>query len=360
MSVLYPIAMPPMPPGPKQIQLVQNFIVAGNDSPFTAQRQTYEHQGSWWTAQLDFPPMTRAQASPWLAFLALLNGKSGSFLFGDPTVLAPLGSAGGTPVVNSAGQTGKTLTIANLTGTLKAGDYFQIGGENRCLWSQAFDNGAWSRVNVGAPTADTIVAPDGTTTAEALLSTSSGASVFQNLPTPCFTPGQKYAFSVWLKAPGGARSFDILVIDSQTSANNVCALTTAWQRFSVTFTAQSSLAPKIQIGGSSSGWPNAITIHAWGAQVELGSSAALDYFPTTTAQQASTRRVHMNLGDIAGSPCTLDIFPLLRESPIALSESGFLVFAKPQGQFKLASNAQPYTVDEAGFYSLSFPIREAF
>src|SRR6266478_9969809 len=120
MATLYPIAMPPMPPGPKSIQLMQNFIVAENDSPFTGQSQTYEHQGSWWSAKVDLPYLTRAQAAPWIAFLGLLNGRSGTFLFGDPTVLGPIGNAAGGPFSNAAGQTGKTLLISSLTGTLKA------------------------------------------------------------------------------------------------------------------------------------------------------------------------------------------------------------------------------------------------
>src|SRR2546430_7203627 len=224
MAVTYPIAMPAMPPGPAKLQLAQNFIVAKSDSPFTAQQQVYEHQGSWWTGKIDMPFLTRAQAAPWLAFFALLNGRSGTFLFGDPTVLGPIGSAGGLPFVNSAGQTGKTLATSGLSGTLKAGDYIQLGGENRLLWSQAFDNAVWNYTNATRPTADTIVAPDGTTTAEALTSTASAAQVFQTLPTPCFTPGQKYTFSVWLKAPGGARSFDIVLFDgTPVAASAVCA-----------------------------------------------------------------------------------------------------------------------------------------
>src|SRR5260370_625917 len=127
MAITYPLTMPAAPPGPKQIVLVQNFIVAENDSVFTGQAQIYEHQGSWWSAQVDLPPMKRAAASAWIAFLAALNGRSGTFLMGDPLGTAPLGTAGGSPIVSGAGQTGKMLLISGLTGILKAGDYFQLG-----------------------------------------------------------------------------------------------------------------------------------------------------------------------------------------------------------------------------------------
>ncbi|HXM32292.1 MAG TPA: hypothetical protein VN921_01470 [Chthoniobacterales bacterium] len=362
MSIAYPIAMPAMPPGPKQITLAQNFMVGEYDSAFTGQGQIYEQPGSWWTAKVDLPFLTRAQAAPWLAFFAALNGRSGTFLFGDPTVLAPLGSAGGTPSVNSAGQTGKVLTIANLTGVLKAGDYFQIGGENRVIWSQAFENAAWVYSNVTRPTADTIVAPDGTTTAEALVATATTGWVVQDLAN--LTNGQTYTFSIWLKVPAGTKSLPIQF--NEPSNAFTCALTTSWQRFSVTCTIQGPPlsgrpGPYIRIGDGNTGWTGSGEVDAWGAQVELGSGVGLDYFPTTSAPQASIRRLYLNLSDQSGTPAVLDIFPRLRESPLyASGYSGFLVFAKPQGQFRLDSNACPWTVDTAGHYSISFGAREAF
>jgi hypothetical protein len=362
----YPIAMPPMPPGPKQIRLAQNFVVARNDSPFTSQQQVYEHQGSWWSVQVDLPYLTRAQASPWLAFLSALNGKSGTFLFGDPTVLAPLGSAGGSPSSSVAGQTGKTLSIINLSGTLKAGDLFQIGGENRLLFSQAFENAAWVYANCTRPTADTIVAPDGSTTAEALAFTASGSSATVLQVLSNLMPGQTYTFSCWLKAAAGTPTLSMAIADIALNSNLVNTaktMSTGWQRFSVSFVASSG----------ASGWqallwsPSAaVTFHAWGAQIELGipptvaAGPGSDYYPTTSAAQQSTRRLHMNQADASGTPITLNIFPRLRESPVTLSESGWLYFVNPQGQFRLDANLFQYTVDTAGHYSISFNAIEAF
>jgi len=198
-SITYPLTMPATP-GFKQLTLLQNFVVGESDSPFTAQGQIYEHQGSWWEAKVDLPIMTRAQAAPWIAFLAALNGRSGTFLLGDPVATGPIGTAGGAPVVNGAGQTGKTLAISGLTGVLKAGDYFHVG---------------------------------------------SGV----------------------------------------------------------------------------------------------------------------TQRLYMNLTDAGPGSVTLDIFPRLRESP---ANAAPLVLASPQGAFRLQSNADQYTVDNAKLYGLSFSAREAF
>ena len=75
--------------------------------------------------------MSRADAEQWIAFLVSLRGQFGTFTLGDPTGASPRGSAGGTPLVNGASQTGGTLNIdgctASQTGWLKAGDYIQLG-----------------------------------------------------------------------------------------------------------------------------------------------------------------------------------------------------------------------------------------
>lgn len=127
MAIVYPLTMPATPPGPRQITLVENFMVGEYDSVFTGQSQIYEQQGSWWSAKVDLPFMTRATAAPWVAFLAALNGRSGTFFLGDPLASGPIGSAGGSPIVYGGGQAGKILGITGLTGTLKAGDHFQVG-----------------------------------------------------------------------------------------------------------------------------------------------------------------------------------------------------------------------------------------
>lgn len=144
MSITYPLALPTNLSA-RGVTMKANFIVAQSNSPFTAQQQVYEHQGSWWSAQFDLPVMTRAQAEVWIAWLIALNGRSGSFLFGDPAGTAPLGTAGGSPIVNGAGQTGKTLAISGLTGVLKAGDYFHVGsGLTQRLYKNLTDQGPGS------------------------------------------------------------------------------------------------------------------------------------------------------------------------------------------------------------------------
>lgn len=100
-------------------------------SPFTFQSQSYVWPGQIWFADINLPAMTRAQAEPWIAKLASLNGREGSFLLGDTANKTARGVATGTPLVKGAGQTGQDLitdgwTIST-TGILKAGDWIQLG-----------------------------------------------------------------------------------------------------------------------------------------------------------------------------------------------------------------------------------------
>ena len=100
-------------------------------SPFTYAQQVIAHQGQRWEADVNLPTMKNDKARTWLAWFAKLDGNLNVFTMGDPANATPQGSAGGTPLVAGADQTGKYLNIdgctASQTGWLKAGDYIQIG-----------------------------------------------------------------------------------------------------------------------------------------------------------------------------------------------------------------------------------------
>lgn len=92
--------------------------------------QTKIKPGAQWLLEAALPPMTRAEAAPWTAFLAELDGPAGRFYAGDPFALAPLGGATGTPLVNGASQTGTSLITdgwtVSTTGILLKGDYLAM------------------------------------------------------------------------------------------------------------------------------------------------------------------------------------------------------------------------------------------
>jgi len=130
MAITYPLTLPSHT-GLMNVNLRAVNTVSITQSPFTYKQQIHAHSGQRWVAEVTLPPMRRADAEIWVAFLLSLKGPVGTFLLGDPICKTAQGSLGGTPLVNGASQTGGTLNIdgcsASVTGWLKAGDYIQLG-----------------------------------------------------------------------------------------------------------------------------------------------------------------------------------------------------------------------------------------
>lgn len=126
---IYPLALPTVTAAIRANLRMVNAVEVGG-SPFTFSQDVQKFDGERWEMDVTLPPMSRAQAAVWTAWLASLKGQFGTFLMGDPAALTPLGSAGGSPLVKGAGQTGEYLTIdgatPSQTGWLKAGDYIQL------------------------------------------------------------------------------------------------------------------------------------------------------------------------------------------------------------------------------------------
>ena len=133
MSIVYPLSLPTVT-GIRSINLRARNAVGLSRSPFTFKEQVFSHGGQMLEAEINLPPMTRAEGEQWVSFLIKLKGMEGTFLLGDPAAATPRGSAAstpGTPVVSGAGQTGDDLTVsglpADVDGYLLAGDYIQLG-----------------------------------------------------------------------------------------------------------------------------------------------------------------------------------------------------------------------------------------
>lgn len=130
MAISYPLT-PPSSPIEREISLVAKAIVAVSVSPFTFSQQAQAHQGQAWALSMSLPPMERADAEAWVAFLLKLNGRQGTFLFGATHWATPRGVATGTPLVNGGSQTGNELVTdgwtTGITGILKTGDMIQLG-----------------------------------------------------------------------------------------------------------------------------------------------------------------------------------------------------------------------------------------
>jgi len=167
MSVSYPISLPST--GTQRIRLRQKSVVAVGGSPYTLEEQTQARDGQRWMIEANYPPMLRATAEALVAALVSLNGREGTFLFGDSANKTPRGTATGTPLVNGGSQSGYDLVTDgwtnSITGILKAGDWLQVGtGSSSRLYKVMVDansNGSgqatltlWPRISPLAVPAD--------------------------------------------------------------------------------------------------------------------------------------------------------------------------------------------------------------
>lgn len=171
MTITYPLSVPSTP-GFSGITLTPKASVGESRSPFTFEGQYYVNQGQIWQGSLNLPTMQRPEAEAWIAFLLSLNGKEGTFLMGIAGCDTARGIATGTPLVNGASQSGRSLITdgwtINITGILKAGDYIQLGtGLNTHLHKNLTDvnsNGSgqatldiWPRLRISPADNDPIV-----------------------------------------------------------------------------------------------------------------------------------------------------------------------------------------------------------
>ena len=184
---------------------------------------------------------------------------------------------------------------------------------NLLTWTQQFDNAAWGKSNTTIA-ANSTVAPDGTSTADTMLETTTSGTHIVNTVTYTGT----YTFSVFVKAAGrnfamvgnagvGAVSINLTSGEISVSSGTVISFSATdaqngWWRVSVTLTLPTALsifvyssqdgifANRSYVGDPSLG------IYVWGAQLEAASAATtytrnnggvfpprFDYDPVTLA-----------------------------------------------------------------------------
>lgn len=127
----YPLT-PPAKPVPRFTRWTQQSAVGASNSVFTFHRWVNKHQGARWACEVEYPPMTQAQAGEWIGFLLKLQGTFGTFNFLDHDFLMPRGSMSGSPLVAGASQTGNSVDLDALpvstSGLLLPGDPIGFAG----------------------------------------------------------------------------------------------------------------------------------------------------------------------------------------------------------------------------------------
>ena len=260
------------------------------------------------------------------------------------------GSIDGTTIGATTSSTGKFTTLSATTGligqtydqgtgvlqvtgtstrngnALDKNLYLQ-GGNNLLSYSQQFDNAAWSKARCTI-TADTIVAPDGTTTADIIVedTTSNSHPVYRTLSG--FVSGVTYTMSCYIKANvrtqanislsntafNGFVYFDlssVTVLSSSNATGSITSVGNGWYRCSVVITAIASGNGDVYIQPALAGSNNYLgtgvnAINIWGAQLEIGSVAS-SYTPTTTAAITTTNNISVPSGQVLAGDGTTSL-----------------------------------------------------
>ena len=176
--------------------------------------------------------------------------------------------------------------------SVESGPYGTVGGpyENMLKYSEDFGVGTWDK-NGGTctATANTVLAPDGNQTADAVTA-SGGAGLIRQNVAGLVANGQ-YTFYVWLKVPSGTMTVSLGILDNGWTTwlvgPTAVTLTTTWQRFSVTGTMTGGATSLwLAIGHYTDGWTTGLAFHAWGACLQQGNDPKKAYARTWGYQTA--------------------------------------------------------------------------
>ena len=145
---------------------------------------------------------------------------------------------------------------------------------------------------------NSITSPDGTSTACAATIVSGTSSFIRYNILTGFTNNTVYTFSVWAKIPASGGATNIRLTTNNTAAwstgvGSVNALSTTWQRFSVTgvIASGNTNAAYFMIGNvdTADNLDNSCAgvIHLWGAQLEVGAKMTSYIYTTGTTASRS-------------------------------------------------------------------------
>jgi hypothetical protein len=330
--------------------------------------------------------MKRQDAEYWIAFLLSLKGQVGTFLLGDPNCVAAQGSA---------------TELRNLF-----------------AYTEQFDNAYWGKA-AASITANSVVAPDGNTTADTVIedTTSTGHGFTRSI---AWVAGQTYTASIYVKEQstrdfrltfptaqfGGVVSsafFDTTSGAVLSSSGGVVATSQSvgngWFRFSISkaATASSSASFSFTLSQGTSGvylGDGVSGAYVWGAQLEVGSTPTAyqgviasygpfvngasqtgdtlvidgcspnvtgfllpgDYIQIGSASATQFYKVLTQVDTDGSGNATLDIWPDLRSSP---ANNAVVVVANTKGRFRLRENIQQWQINEISSYGITFDCVEA-
>lgn len=178
-------------------------------------------------------------------------------------------------------------TLFGSNGTL------QYAPHNLLTYSEQFDNTAWTRNNSATIAANTVTAPDGTTTADAFTTGAIVSSGVYRFPTTA--SGALHTASVYVKNDSGATDIrfgsdatpanacvrfnaatrSITSSEANVVSSSVTDVGNGWDRVSVSFVSTSTTVELVIYGMTGT----VVTFNVWGAQLNVG--ALQPYYSTT-------------------------------------------------------------------------------
>lgn len=191
--------------------------------------------------------------------------------------------------------------------------------ENLALRSQEFDNASWAKSNLNV-TANSISAPDGTTTADTITSTGGTPVLFQQYTLSGDVTNSVYAkkgtsdyVSVIIEVPALASTWvGIFNLNTGVYVGNGGNLTAdsfsitnvgnGWYRCTLTKNISGSFNTVFYYGvatASSINGTNGTNVYIWGGQIEQ-SDYATSYIPTTTTAQTRPKDICYNTANTFG------------------------------------------------------------
>jgi hypothetical protein len=145
---------------------------------------------------------------------------------------------------------------------------------NLLTYSEQFDNVVWVNYGTVTRTANTFASPSGSLSADTLVIAAS-SGIYQQIAVAINT---QYTASIYIRG-STAQNVDFIINGTSSGiTGKTVAVTTSWQRVSVTKTTNAlDVSVSVQLYNSST---NA-AFEVWGAQLEAASSAST-YIPTTS------------------------------------------------------------------------------
>jgi len=190
---------------------------------------------------------------------------------------------------------------------------------NSIFQSEDFTHGSWTPQSANVTTvANSVVAPDGTTTADSIVL---AAVPMEHLTAlNVVTPGANTGVcgSVWVRAAAARRSaIEIIEAAVGTIAHATISVSTVWRRFSVCGTTSTAnfvhfrIFPAYVDNGPA-------TIYAWGAQLELGGLS--DYIRTSSGPVTRPRGFSASKDAYFGGGVAAKRFKSINGTPLAAGD----------------------------------------